>query len=74
MTSSGVPTKVTTVRLVAFPGSTFKSFTPSTVSMISVICLITPMSQPSEKLGTHSISFLIVLKFYLAKIRIDLGL
>ncbi len=56
ITASGVPTKVTTVRLVAFPGSTFSSFTPSTVSIESVICLITAISEPSEKFGTHSIS------------------
>ena len=63
ITSSGVPTKVTTVLLVAFPGSTLSSFTPSTLSISSVICLITSILQPSEKLGTHSISCLMAFNF-----------
>ena len=37
ITACGGPTKVITVRLVAFPGSTSKSFTPSTVSTTAVI-------------------------------------
>src|SRR5664280_1295414 len=54
-TDSGLPTNVTTVRLVSFPGSTSSSFTPSTDSIASVICLITDISLPSLKFGTHSI-------------------
>ena len=53
-TASGSPTNVTTVRLVASPGSTSNSFTPSLFSITSVICLITVLSRPSLKLGTHS--------------------
>ena len=52
---SGSPTKVTTVRFVASPGSTSKSLTPLAASITSVICLITSALRPSEKLGTHSI-------------------
>ena len=55
ITASGLPTNVTTVRLVAFPGSTFSSLTPSTDSTWSVICLMIFRSAPSLKLGTHSI-------------------
>jgi hypothetical protein len=36
-TSSGSPTKVTTVRLVALPGATFSKRTPSTSSISFVI-------------------------------------
>src|SRR4029079_14065873 len=54
---SGSPTKVTTVRLVLAPGSTSSNDTPSTNSIASVICRITFWSRPSEKFGTHSISF-----------------
>ncbi len=63
-TSSGVPTNVTTVRLVAAPGSTSSNLTPSIFSISSVICLITVMSRPSLKLGTHSISCLILILFW----------
>ena len=65
-TASGSPTKVTTVRFVASPGSTSKSFTPLAASITSVICLMTSALRPSEKLGTHSIIlFCIVLGFIL---------
>ncbi len=60
-TSSGVPTIVTTVRLVALPGSTSIKRTPSTASISFVICLMIFISFPSEKLGTHSINFFILL-------------
>ena len=53
-TASGGPTKVTTVRLVASPGSTSSSFTPFVCFTTSVIWLITFMLRPSLKLGTHS--------------------
>ena len=53
-TASGSPTKVTTVRLVASPGSTSSSLTPPEASMAAVICRITALSRPSLKLGTHS--------------------
>src|SRR5206468_11415521 len=55
--ASGSPTKVTTVRFVLAPGSTSSNDTPSTDSIASVICRITFCSRPSEKFGTHSISF-----------------
>ena len=55
--ASGSPTNVTTVRFVLAPGSTSSNETPSTVSIASVICRITFWSPPSEKFGTHSISF-----------------
>src|SRR6266403_361596 len=55
--ASGLPTKVTTVRLVVAPGSTSSNDTPSTDAIASVICRIMSGSRPSEKLGTHSISF-----------------
>src|SRR5437762_13307108 len=57
--ASGFPTKVTTVRFVLAPGSTSSNETPSTDSIASVICRITPKSRPSEKFGTHSINFFI---------------
>ena len=60
ITASGTPTKVTTVRLVALPGSTFSNRTPSTDSTASVICLMMFRFTPSLKLGTHSISFIIL--------------
>ena len=53
-TASGEPTKVTTVRLVASPGSTSSSFTPPDCTMAAVIASITVLSRPSLKLGTHS--------------------
>ena len=53
---SGSPTNVITVLLVAFPGSTSSSLTPSIVSTTSVIALIFAASLPSEILGTHSIN------------------
>ena len=53
-TTDGSPTKVTTVRLVASPGSTSNNLTPLTRSTSSVICLITSLFRPSLKLGTHS--------------------
>src|ERR1700760_2324964 len=56
ITAAGVPTKVTTVRLVAFPGSTLRRRTPGMVSMVSVICLMISGRRPSLKLGTHSMS------------------
>src|SRR6266567_1864604 len=55
--TSGSPTKVTTVRFVLAPASTSSNDTPSTDSIASVICRITFWSRPSEKFGTHSISF-----------------
>ena len=55
ITASGSPTKVTTVRFVASPGSTSSNLTPFTASMASVICFTASMLRPSEKLGTHSI-------------------
>src|SRR5204862_629002 len=55
--ASGVPANVTTVRLVLAPGSTFNSEIPSTASIAAVICRITSGSRPSEKLGTHSMTF-----------------
>src|SRR5436190_6921009 len=57
--ASGFPTNVTTVRFVLAPGSTSSSETPSTDLIASVICRITSTSRPSEKFGTHSISFFI---------------
>src|SRR6266496_3293222 len=57
--ASGSPTKVTTVRFVLAPGSTSSNETPSTDSIASVICRITFWSRPSEKFGTHSMSFFI---------------
>src|SRR5215510_1599610 len=57
--ASGSPTKVTTVRFVLAPGSTSSNETPSTDSIASVICRITLWSRPSEKFGTHSMSFFI---------------
>ena len=63
ITALGSPTKVTTVLLVAFPGSTSNNFTPSTVSITSVICLITARSWPSLKFGTHSIIWFILCCF-----------
>ena len=57
LTASGEPIKVTTVRFISKPGSTSSSFTPSTFSISSVICFIISDRCPSEKLGTHSISF-----------------
>ena len=62
-TGSGSPTKVTTVRFVAAPGSTSRSFMPSTDSITSVIYLMTAISRPSLKLGTHSIICFISLRF-----------
>ena len=53
-TAAGLPTKVTTVRLVSAPGSTSSRRTPATASMASVIWRIFARSRPSEKLGTHS--------------------
>ena len=53
-TSSGAPTKVTTVRFVASPGSTSRTFTPPAPSIASTIRRITSLSRPSLKLGTHS--------------------
>ena len=55
-TGPGSPTKVTTVRLVALPGSTSSNCTPATLSIAAVICLMIAMSRPSLKLGTHSMS------------------
>ena len=60
ITACGVPTKVTTVRLVAFPGSTFNKRTPSTFSISLVIWVMIDKSIPSEKFGTHSMSCCIV--------------
>src|SRR5438477_5494105 len=57
--ASGFPTNVTTVLFVLAPGSTSSSETPSTVSIASVIWRITSGSRPSEKFGTHSMSFFI---------------
>ena len=62
-TSSGDPTNVTTVRLVASPGSTSSSRIPSTDPMASVICRITAASRPSLKLGTHSTILFIITNF-----------
>ena len=45
---------VTTVRLVASPGSTSKSATSGTSDIDFVILSITALSLPSLKLGTHS--------------------
>src|SRR6266404_295224 len=59
ITASGLPTNVTTVRFVLAPGSTSSNETPSTDSIASVICRITFWSRPSEKFGTHSMSFFI---------------
>ena len=53
-TASGEPTNVTTVRLVASPGSTSSTLTPPEVSMADTIRPITALSRPSLKLGTHS--------------------
>ena len=53
-TASGEPTNVTTVRLVASPGSTSSTLTPPEVSMADTIRSITALSRPSLKLGTHS--------------------
>ncbi len=61
--ASGVPANVTTVRFVLAPGSTFSSDTPSTDSIAVVICRITSRSRPSEKFGTHSITFFIAARF-----------
>ncbi len=55
--ASGLPTKVTTVRFVVAPGSTSSSETPSVDLIASLICLMMFSSRPSEKFGTHSISF-----------------
>src|SRR6266853_4363896 len=57
--ASGLPTKFTTVRLVLAPGSTSSRETPSADSIAAVICRMISRSRPSEKLGTHSISFCI---------------
>src|SRR5881396_3145655 len=57
--ASGLPTKVTTVRFVLAPGSTSSRETPSADSIAAVICRMTSRSRPSEKLGTHSMSFFI---------------
>jgi hypothetical protein len=57
-TASSVPIRVTTVRLVASPGSTSSSLAPSTVSICEVMASMTSRSRPSLKLGTHSMSFI----------------
>ena len=57
-TATGSPTKVTTVRLVALPGSTLSSFTPSTDWISPVIWRMIAGSRPSLKFGTHSSSCL----------------
>src|SRR5690606_5178853 len=54
-TGPGSPTKVITVRLVAFPGSTSSRRTPSTVSTTAAMASIFSRSRPSLMLGTHSI-------------------
>ena len=65
MTFFGSPTKVITVLLVAFPGSTSSNFTPSTVFTIFAIVLILLISLPSLILGTHSISCIFMVnKFF----------
>ena len=71
-TASGEPTNVTTVRLVASPGSTSSSLTPPEDSMADVIWRIIALSRPSLKLGTHStIRFSIgnEVRFILSKIK-----
>ena len=55
-TASGAPAKVTTVRLVALPGSTCRSRAPTTDSIRAVIFRMTSRSRPSLKFGTHSIN------------------
>src|SRR2546421_42756 len=57
--ASGFPTKVTTVRFVVAPGSTSSNETPSIDLIAPVICRMILSSRPSEKFGTHSISFFI---------------
>src|ERR1700674_434577 len=57
--ASGLPAKVTTVRLVLAPGSTLSRAIPSTDSIAAVICRMISRSRPSEKFGTHSILFFI---------------
>ena len=56
VTIAGAPDAVvTTVRLVALPGSTCSSVAPSTDPIRSVMRRMTSGSRPSLKLGTHSI-------------------
>ena len=68
ITLAGSPTMVTTVRLVALPGSTFNKRTPSTDSISLVICLMMLRSLPSEKFGTHSISCMLIFCFKIKEI------
>src|SRR5689334_10978055 len=53
-TGPGSPTKVITVRLVAFPGSTSSTRTPSTEAAAATMASILARSRPSLMLGTHS--------------------
>src|SRR5262249_53547348 len=57
-TPSIVPTKVTTVRLVAAPASTSSSRTPSTARIADSMASRMPRSRPSLKFGTHSTSLI----------------
>ena len=61
ITDSGLPTIVTTVRLVSAPGSTSNKVIPETDSIASVISFISAVSRPSLKLGTHSMIFILFL-------------
>ena len=58
-TAPGGPMKVTTVLLVAAPGSTSRSMAPGVPEISAVMASITARSRPSEKFGTHSISFMV---------------
>ncbi len=61
-TASGGPAKVTTVRLVAWPGSTSSSAAFSVAAISPVMASITARSRPSLKLGTHSINISCLLR------------
>ena len=67
-TAAGVPTRVITVRLVAWPGSTSNKRVPSTEPKAAEILSMIGCLRPSEKLGTHSINGVAMVKFY-AKVK-----
>ena len=68
------PGAVTRFIVVAKPGSTSKSFTPSTLSTIFEIASIFCLSLPSEIFGTHSISCFIYLLVIIKRPSVSEGL
>lgn len=60
-TLSGGPTNVYTVLLVDTPGSTSRREQPSTEAMACAMASITSLFRPSEKFGTHSTIWAMIL-------------